>query len=232
MPGVVGAEDPLGPPPAHAVVADQRVLDRAVERVAHVQRAGDVRRRDRDRVVLVRRALGLGVVAGRDASQRSTIRGSTSAGSKRVRSCRLVIGRESLRSGSARTRPQTARHRGEVAPERRQVELRRQPAHVAALARRQVARAARATCAAGRPRCARSPGVSFSQCSRATTRASKRTAHLTARSTGERGTHTEASAPGADACAVRPRPPSPSRSPGGRAACGAPGRAACGGRPP
>ena len=42
--------------PAHAVVADQRVLDRAVERVAHVQRAGDVRRRDRDRVVLVRRA--------------------------------------------------------------------------------------------------------------------------------------------------------------------------------
>ncbi len=61
--GVVGAEDPLRPLAAHAGVADQRVLDRAVERVPHVQRAGDVRRRDRDRVVLRRRALGLGVEA-------------------------------------------------------------------------------------------------------------------------------------------------------------------------
>ena len=55
--GVVGAQDPLRPLAAHAVVADQRVLDRAVERVPHVQRAGDVRRRDRDRVVLGRRSL-------------------------------------------------------------------------------------------------------------------------------------------------------------------------------
>ena len=61
--GVVGAEDPLRPLAAHAGVADQRVLDRPVERVPHVQRAGDVRRRDRDRVVLGRRALGLGVEA-------------------------------------------------------------------------------------------------------------------------------------------------------------------------
>ena len=56
-PGVVGAERPLGAPAEHAVVADQAVLDRAVERVAHVQRAGHVRRRDRDREVLGRRAL-------------------------------------------------------------------------------------------------------------------------------------------------------------------------------
>ncbi len=62
-PRVVGAEDPLRALAAHAGVADQRVLDRPVQRVPHVQRAGDVRRRDRDRVVLRRRARGLGVEA-------------------------------------------------------------------------------------------------------------------------------------------------------------------------
>ena len=61
--GVVGAEDPLRPLAAHAGEADQRVLDRPVERVPHVQRAGDVRRRDRDRVVLGRGARGLRVEA-------------------------------------------------------------------------------------------------------------------------------------------------------------------------
>ena len=60
-PRVVGAEDPLGALPEHPVEADQRVLDRAVEGVAHVQRARDVRRRDGDRVVLRRGALRLGV---------------------------------------------------------------------------------------------------------------------------------------------------------------------------
>src|SRR5439155_6259800 len=45
----------------HAAQADYRVLDRAVERVAHVQRAGHVRRRDRDREVLGGVALGLGM---------------------------------------------------------------------------------------------------------------------------------------------------------------------------
>ena len=60
-PGVVGAEDPLRPLPAHPVMAGQGVLDRVVERVAHVQHAGDVRRRDRDRVVLLRGPLRLGV---------------------------------------------------------------------------------------------------------------------------------------------------------------------------
>ena len=59
--GVVGAEDPLRALAAHAGEPDQRVLDRAVERVAHVQRAGDVRQRDRDRVVLLRRPGRLGV---------------------------------------------------------------------------------------------------------------------------------------------------------------------------
>ncbi len=59
--GVVLAEDPLGPLPAHPRHADLQVLDRRVQRVAHVEVAGDVRRRHRDRVVLVRRALGLRV---------------------------------------------------------------------------------------------------------------------------------------------------------------------------
>ena len=35
---------------AHALEADQDILDRVVERVAHVQRTGDVGRRDHDRV--------------------------------------------------------------------------------------------------------------------------------------------------------------------------------------
>ncbi len=56
--GVVGAEDPLRALALLTRAADQRVLDRVVERVAHVQHAGDVRRRDRDRVVLGRVALG------------------------------------------------------------------------------------------------------------------------------------------------------------------------------
>ena len=60
-PGVVRAQDPAGRRPAHPLEADQGVLDRAVERVAHVQRAGDVRGRDRDRVVVVSIALGFGV---------------------------------------------------------------------------------------------------------------------------------------------------------------------------
>ena len=59
-PRVVGAERPARALPEHAVVADQAVLDRAVERVAHVQDAGHVGRRDRDREVLVRRPLRLG----------------------------------------------------------------------------------------------------------------------------------------------------------------------------
>ncbi len=59
--GVVGAEDPLRAPSAHAVGTHQDILDRAVEGVAHVQRAGDVRRRDRDREVLLGAAAGLGM---------------------------------------------------------------------------------------------------------------------------------------------------------------------------
>ena len=60
-PGVVGAHRPLDPLPAHPVVADQRVLDGAVEGVAHVQRPGHVRRRHGDREVLLRRPLRLGM---------------------------------------------------------------------------------------------------------------------------------------------------------------------------
>src|SRR5205085_12417383 len=59
--GVVGAGDPLRPLPARPMKTDEHVLDRAVERMAHVQRAGDVRRRHRDRVILPRVTLWLGV---------------------------------------------------------------------------------------------------------------------------------------------------------------------------
>ena len=46
--GMVHARLPQHVLAAHALEADQDVLQRVVERVAHVQRAGDVRRRDDD----------------------------------------------------------------------------------------------------------------------------------------------------------------------------------------
>ncbi len=60
-PGMVGSEDPLDPPAAQTLVADQTVLHRVVQRVAHVQQPGHVRRRDGDRVVLRRGTRRLGV---------------------------------------------------------------------------------------------------------------------------------------------------------------------------
>ena len=56
--GVVGAHQPAGVLAQHAVVARQHVLDGVVERVAHVQHARDVGRRDDDGV---RRPLGVGL---------------------------------------------------------------------------------------------------------------------------------------------------------------------------
>src|SRR6185437_12180686 len=50
--GVVGADLPQRVVAAHAVVTDQRVHDRLLERVAHVQRARHVRRRQQDAVRL------------------------------------------------------------------------------------------------------------------------------------------------------------------------------------
>ena len=58
---VVGAEDPERVAAAHPVHPHQRVLHRAVQRVAHVEDAGDVGRRDRDREVFRRRAGRLGM---------------------------------------------------------------------------------------------------------------------------------------------------------------------------
>jgi hypothetical protein len=43
--GMVGADDPVGVEATHAVIADQRVHQGLLERVAHVQRAGNVGRR-------------------------------------------------------------------------------------------------------------------------------------------------------------------------------------------
>src|SRR6185503_1980844 len=48
--GMVGAYHPVGVKAAHAVVADERVHERLLERVTHVQRAGDVGRRKLDAV--------------------------------------------------------------------------------------------------------------------------------------------------------------------------------------
>ena len=60
-PRVVVARLPERVEAAHPVPADQRVLDRAVERVPHVERAGHVRWRHADHVGLAR-GVGLGVV--------------------------------------------------------------------------------------------------------------------------------------------------------------------------
>ncbi len=59
-PGVVGAGQPARVLAEHAVIADEHVLDRAVEGMSHVQVARDVGRRDDDRVGLARR-IRLGV---------------------------------------------------------------------------------------------------------------------------------------------------------------------------
>ena len=48
--GVVGARLPQRVVAAHAVVAGERVHERVLERVPHVQRAGDVGRRQHDAV--------------------------------------------------------------------------------------------------------------------------------------------------------------------------------------
>ena len=59
--GVVGAENPERVVPLHPPGSHERVLHRVVEGVPHVQGAGDVRRRDRDREVLLGGPGGLGV---------------------------------------------------------------------------------------------------------------------------------------------------------------------------
>jgi hypothetical protein len=72
---VIHAWLPQGVAPHHAMVADQDILDRAVERVAHVQAAGHVGRRHHDGIGPGRRSqvgsegvggLPLGVVLGLD----------------------------------------------------------------------------------------------------------------------------------------------------------------------
>ena len=61
MPGMVGAGLPEHVAAAHALEAAQHVLQRVVERMPHMQRAGDVGRRDHD-------AIGLGVAPLRPAA--------------------------------------------------------------------------------------------------------------------------------------------------------------------
>ena len=72
-PRMIGAADPERLTTAHALVADQRVLDREVERVAHVQRPGDVRWRHGDHV-------GLARVVGRDRERAGLVPASRDRG--------------------------------------------------------------------------------------------------------------------------------------------------------
>ncbi len=83
-PGVICAEDELRALTALARGADQRVLGRRLERVAHVQVAGDVRRRERDRVVLAR----------------DRVRMEDSRGEPRRRQARLDLARVEARAGA------------------------------------------------------------------------------------------------------------------------------------
>ena len=64
--GVIGACLPQCVVAAHAVVAGERVHDRVLERMPHVQAAGDIRRRDHDAVArtLSGRAEGAGLFPG------------------------------------------------------------------------------------------------------------------------------------------------------------------------
>lgn len=54
-PGVVGAGEPADLLALHAVIADQDILQRVVEHMAERQDAGDVRRRNHDRIGFLRR---------------------------------------------------------------------------------------------------------------------------------------------------------------------------------
>ena len=59
--GVIGAGHPQGVVALHPLQADEDVLQRVVQRVAQVQRAGDVRRRNDDREGLAASWIGLAV---------------------------------------------------------------------------------------------------------------------------------------------------------------------------
>ena len=79
--GMVGAGLPQHVAPAHALEADQDVLQRVVERVAHVQGAGDVGRRNDEAVGLSRRRRsGRPARNACAASQAAEMRASMSAG--------------------------------------------------------------------------------------------------------------------------------------------------------
>ena len=63
-PGMVGADLPQRVKTPHPVPADQNILQRVVKGMAHVERAGDIRRRDHDRERLRRRTIRLGLGIG------------------------------------------------------------------------------------------------------------------------------------------------------------------------
>ena len=62
--GVIGSRLPQHVAAAHALEAAEHVLQRVVEGMAHVQRAGDVRRRNDDRVRFGAGAIGASALEG------------------------------------------------------------------------------------------------------------------------------------------------------------------------
>ena len=79
--GMVHARLPEHVPAAHALEAAEDVLHRVVERVPHMERAGDVRRRDDDRVGLASLRSSRPALKASASSQRAEMRASTAAGS-------------------------------------------------------------------------------------------------------------------------------------------------------
>mgnify|MGYP003693838417 CR=1 FL=1 len=96
---VVGADLPQRVVAAHPVVADQHVHQRLLERVAHVQRAGDVRRRQLDAERPARLARSVGLKSPRD-SQSGYHFASMAWGSKLLASS--MTPRAALRTGLAK----------------------------------------------------------------------------------------------------------------------------------
>ena len=92
-PRVIGARDPLRRASAHSLEADQAVLDREVEAVAHVEPVGDVGRRHDDDVRTAGRCVGGSVVGwlGRRGEQPAALPLFIE---RRLESCGIVLGRE------------------------------------------------------------------------------------------------------------------------------------------
>ena len=121
--GVVGAQDPAGGAAAHAAVADEGVLDRVVHRVAHVQDARDVGRRDHDGAVPhpLAALVAAGALPGLDelglggcgiVGLGHLFHGLSSRGARSYRCNRIARARAARRPAPHRGAPASAKKRG------------------------------------------------------------------------------------------------------------------------